>query len=183
MQCPYCAKTIPNDSTFCSECGVRIESVTEESPIIFDHAASTISNKKTGYFHLLKSKKVIIPIIACIALFLCLATLNEYGKANLKKELLRDWLNIITEDNGTIYKLVLEFSEDKFDYNFESAISWLDTTIATYDYKVVSPDKIVIAESGYEREITIKFNDEKSIMTVTPAITSTESSEDWYNLD
>lgn len=60
----------------------------------------------------------------------------------------------------------------------------MNTTVATYDYKVISGNKIKVLRYGDDWEtITIKFNDEKSVMTVSPALTSVDDSEIWVNID
>ena len=60
---------------------------------------------------------------------------------------------------------------------------WMDTTLFKGKYKVVSGKKVKIDSfgSGYQT-YTVKFNDEKSVMTIIPAVTSADSSEKWYNL-
>ena len=91
------------------------------------------------------------------------------GKSNLENHLLRDWSRVETGDSGTTYKVELDFSKDKIDYNFISSYAFLNSTITTFDYKIISPSKI-----------KIKFNDDKSSFTITSALTSTDSSETWY---
>ena len=73
----------------------------------------------------------------------------------------------------------LDFSKDKIEYNFISGYSWLNSTIADYDYKIISPSKIKIKGKTYK----IEFNEDKTMMTITPALTSADSSEDWFNVD
>lgn len=98
------------------------------------------------------------------------------GKSNLENHLLRDWSRVETGNSGTTYKVELDFSKDKIDYNFISSYAFLNSTITTFDYKIISPSKIKVKDKTYK----IKFNDDKSSFTITPALTSTDSSETWY---
>lgn len=59
-----------------------------------------------------------------------------------------------------------------------------DTTVATYDYKVISGNKMKVLRYGDDWEtITVEFNDEKTVMITSPALTSTDAREIWVHLD
>lgn len=70
------------------------------------------------------------------------------------------------------------------EYRLETGYAWMDTSLATYDYKVISGNKIKVLRYGDDWEtFSIEFNDEKTIMITTPALTSTDAREVWVNLD
>ena len=98
------------------------------------------------------------------------------GTTALKNELLRDWQRVESND-GTYYTLVLDFSTSDIDYNFKS--TYVNETIKTYTYTVIGSNKIMVNGNTY----TIKVNDAKTMMTITPALTSTDSSENWFNFN
>lgn len=69
-------------------------------------------------------------------------------------------------------------------YRLETGYRWMDTTLDTYDWKVVSGNKTKIKRSGNKyKTYTIKLNDDKDVLKISPAITSTDSSETWYHVD
>ncbi len=165
MYCKKCGAELPNDSTFCINCGGKLDNVANPTSI-------NVQNKTK------KNKKTIFSIVLVVAIICGIfVAYNEIGKANLKKNLKKEWSRI-----ESYITLVLDFDDDEIDYNFESGIAWLDSTIATYDYKVISSNKIKVKHKGYNYEttVTIEFNDDKTMMTMTPAITSTDSSENWF---
>jgi hypothetical protein len=49
------------------------------------------------------------------------------------------------------------------------------------DYKIITPNKIKVDSSG--KVYTLEFNKDKTMMTITPALTSIFDSECWYNLN
>ena len=112
-------------------------------------------------FTRLKSKKILFMIILIIVIII---SLIFYGKISLKKQLLRGW-----ERN---------FSDKSIDYNFDGGYL-VKSKIKTYNYNIVGYNKIKINNTTY----TITFNDEKNMMTITPALTSTDSYENWFNHD
>ena len=69
-------------------------------------------------------------------------------------------------------------------YRLETGYGWLDTTVFTEKYKVVSRNKIKVQMFGENWETyAIEFNDDKTVMTISPAMTSTDESENWYYID
>ena len=141
-----------------------------------EYAAPEAPKKKKGKVFL------IIGIIALALILLltvsCAAT-KLGGKSRLERMLLEDWSRV--ENDGDLYfELVLDFEEGYVDYLFESA--YLNDTIATLQYEVISGNEIRVPEHG-DRVYTITFNDDKSMMTITPALTSTEPFEYWFNFD
>lgn len=175
--CNKCGATITDDGTICPSCGAELKNQAGEYTTLANNKEEIIaSGTKTKA----KVSKGIIILIAIAAVFIiAFLVVNEMGKASLKKELLRDWLDV----DGSIIK-VLDFSENRVEYRLETGYSWLDTTVGKYDYKVVSKNKIKIKMFGNKYETyTIKINDDKNMITVTPAITSVDPKEYWFNLD
>lgn len=163
MYCSKCGNKIDKGSTFCGKCGKATNNETN-------------SNSKSSKLSILKRKQIIIPCIIVIIIALVYGIVFNIGKSNLSNELIRDWSRVETGDNGTLYKVELDFSKDKIDYNFISSYAFLNSTLTTFEYKVVSPSKIKIKDKTYK----IEFNEDKTMMTITPALTSTDDSEDWY---
>lgn len=134
----------------------------------------TDNNYKSSKLSILKRKQIIIPCIIVIIIVLVYSIVFNIGKSNLSNELIKDWSSVETGDSGTLYNVELEFSKDKIDYNFISSYAFLNNTFKTFEYKVVSPSKIK------DKTYKIEFNEDKTMMTITPALTSTDDSEDWY---
>lgn len=162
MYCNKCGNKIEKDSTFCGKCGKAIN--------------KDKSNNKIN-ISFIKNKLFVIPCILIIIAIVIYIVIFNIGKSSLSNNLLRDWTRVETGDNGSMYELELDFSIDKIEYNFISGYSWLNSTIADYEYKIVSPSKIKIKDKTYK----IEFNEDKTMMTITPALTSTDDSENWFN--
>lgn len=163
--CPNCGEVLPSDSSFCVKCGMKIED-NQQLKLKKENA-----KKKIG---------IIIGIVLLFVIVSC--AINTVRISNLKKELMRGWNNVEGE-NGAYILCILDVSEDKIKYRIETGYSWLDTTIGTYEYKPINGNKIKVKQYGEWRKITVKFNDEKNIMTLTPALTSVDDKEEWFNLD
>lgn len=163
MYCSKCGNKIDKGSTFCGKCGKPINNETN-------------NNSKGSKLSILKRKQIIIPFIIVIIIVLVYGIVFNIGKSNLSNELIKDWSRVETGDSGNLYKVELDFSKDKIDYNFISSYAFLNSTLTTFEYKVVSPSKIKIKDKTYK----IEFNEDKTMMTITPALTSTDDSEDWY---
>jgi len=170
--CPNCGEELLSDSAFCVKCGTKIE---ENQP-------TPESDSKISF--LAKHKKKIFSIVgAIVTVFLIVFVVNSIQASNLKKQLLRGWENVEGE-KGSYIICVLDFSDDEIEYRVETGYKWMDTTIATYDYKVVSGNKIKVNRFGNDWEtVEIKFNDDKTMMTVTPALTSVDDEEQWFHID
>lgn len=168
MYCRNCGNKIEDGSTFCGNCG------------------NPINNKKKKInISFFKKKIIIIPCIILLIFVLLFIMVFNIGKYNLSKSLIKDWSRIETGESGSIYELELDFSQDKIDYNFVSSYSFLNSTISTLEYKVISPSKIKVKykTNNTYKTYKITFNDDKSKMTITPALTSTDDSEDWFYHD
>lgn len=139
------------------------------------------SSKKKGN----KTAIIVIASIVVAVVFVSSIIGGVYhivGTNKLKKELLRDWTRV-EGSAGSYYTLELDFSEDRIEYNFDSGFAFLDSTLATYDYKVVSPNKIKVEYGLVEVEIKVEFDDDKEMMTFTPALTSPDKEENWFHFD
>lgn len=171
--CPKCGQRLPCDSAFCAKCGTKIEIDIQSNEEIVK-APSFFKNNK---------RKIGIGAIIIVGILLVLFITNTVQASNLKKELMHDWSTVEGKD-GSYILCILDFSENKIEYKLETGYAWMDTTVATYDYKVVSGNKIKVLRYGGDWEkFTIKFNDDKTIMTVKPALTSVDDEEQWFNFD
>lgn len=119
---------------------------------------------------------VVLTILIAIVGFVVPAVKEEEAKELLQDRLLYDWSRVESKDS-LYYNLVLDFSYSTITYDFES--TYYDSNLYTYTYEVVSGDQIKVDGSLY----TIEFNDDVTMMTITPALTSTDASENWFNLD
>lgn len=168
--CPNCGEKLPADSSFCVKCGTKI-----------DNAIPQVEHKPN--FFEKNKKKIIVGVIGIFSVLAILFIINSVQASNLKKELMRDWYKVEGEGSSSIL-CILDFSDNEVEYRLETGYAWMDTTIATYDYKVISGNKIKALRYGDDWEtFTIKFNDEKSVMTVSPALTGIEETEVWVNID
>lgn len=164
MYCSACGTALPDDSEFCTNCGAKILRAVP---------ASESEAKPRG------TKKNIAIIAACAVLVVGVwLIVNQARKANLREQLMRDWSRV-ENSNGTYYTLELDFSDDSIEYNFDSY--FIDRTIETYSYEVISGNRIRIDDR--DTLYTIEFNDDKTMMTITPAITSSDASENWFHHD
>lgn len=184
MFCLKCGEAISDDSKFCPKCGAAAGTGVNNEEQTVVYASQTEFGEMPAGREKGQTRKIIVIIVAAAAaLAAVLFIVNAVQASKLKKELLRDWMDISGDDGSYIMK-VLDFSDDEVEYRLETGYSWLDTTLGTYDYKVVSGNRVKIKRFGDDYEtFKIEFNDEKSMMTVTPAITSVDESENWFNLD
>ena len=169
MNCPRCGSVLSESNAFCPSCGEMIHSsyTTSGTPAT---TAKTDPNR---------TRKIVIIASVCVVLIASLWLLSIYtAKESLKKELMRDWSRV-ESGNGTYYTLELDFSEDEIEYNFDSF--YYDANIANCDYEVVSGNQIRV--NGGAELYTIEFNSDRTMMTITPALTSTASSEHWFHFE
>jgi hypothetical protein len=206
MFCEKCGTQLEDGKTVCPQCGFDAGSVKKHSEAAEGAAVGAAASEASKEEQktaaeatapagdavafgegvpvqvkkpLFKKLAFIIPV--CIVLVAAIAFCAYWfgGKAALKKQLLKDWYYADETSYGTSYMLELDFSDDSVEYNFVSV--YITQTIATLDYKVFAPNKK--SYGPYDRVITISFNSDKTMMTFTPAMTSTDSSEYWFNLD
>lgn len=185
MFCQKCGEAIPDDSEICPNCGVNLKSETEDQTVIYASQSSMDTleskndqDKKKAILKIPKLAQIgIAAIVVCLVIF---CGVTEMEKANLKKELSGEWKYVYEEK---IIK-VLDFSDGQVEYRLETGYSWLDTTVTQGNYKVVGKNKIKMNITGDKYETyTIQFNDDKDVLTVTPAITNSDQEEVWYSLD
>ncbi len=178
MFCFKCGEAIPDESTVCPKCGANLAQTGNEQTVVY---ASQItegpSEPETAKGNLLKI------LIAALAAVVCIIgivlVVRENGKANLKKDLVKTWYA-----SGESIIKVLDISDDEVEYRLETGYSWMDTTLGTYEWKVISKNKIEMKHSGGSSETyTVELNDDKDVLKISPAITSVDSSETWYYID
>ncbi len=178
MFCMRCGQAIPDNSEICPLCGADLERDDQQAVVYasqkeIESISSDNPNKKK------MSKNMLLILSGVAVLSVIIMVVFGIQKNNLKKELQKDWL----DTDGTILK-VLEFSDDEVEYRLETGYGWLDTTLFTEKYKVVSGNKIKVQIFGENWETyAIEFNDDKTVMTISPAMTSTDESENWYYID
>lgn len=171
--CPNCGEKLPSDSSFCVKCGTKIDGEIQ---------GVEQSSKAPSFFEKNK-KKIGLGVIAVVAVALIFFIVNAVQASNLKKELMRDWQTVEGED-GSYILCILDFSEDEIEYKLETGYAWMDMTVDTYDYKVISGNKIKVNMYGDDWEtVTVEFNEDKTMMTVSPALTSVDDEEQWFNFD
>lgn len=180
MYCSKCGTQLPEDSAFCTHCGFEISKETIET--LPNETLLKPQSKMTA-----KKKIIVIVAVCLIAILGIFFIINEIGKANLKKQLMRDWQSVEVE-GITYYTRELDFSDDEIEYNFDifyvddtMATYNYDDTIATYNYSVISRNKFKIDDE--DTIYTVEFSDDKIMMTVTPALTSADSFENWFHFD
>ena len=180
MFCLKCGELIPDESQVCPKCGEnpREEINQGQAAIVYatPEAGSTSANTSVGKKSI--SKKAWIVMGAMIAVAALVFIINSVQASNLKKILMKEWY----ASSDSIIQ-VLEFDDDEAEYRLETGYLWMDTTLFTEDYKVISGDTFKIQRFGDEWETyKVEFNDDKTIMTVSPAITSTDSTETWVDI-
>ena len=119
--CPNCGEKLPNDSAFCIKCGTKIEIETSKIEI------------KPNFFKQNK-KKITVGVIGIVSVLVILFAVNFVQASKLKNELMRDWYKVEGEGSSSIL-CILDFSDNEVEYRLETGYAWMDTTIATYDYK------------------------------------------------
>ena len=180
MFCRKCGAVLPEGTSACPACkeAVEVPDMPGQEPVQSSDYLEPESAPK-------RKKTLLIAICAvaaaCLVGVCILLGVQSAQKSKLHEELLRGWSRVEEGDSGTYFRLELDFGEDSVDYNFYSGIAWLDTTLATFDYKVVSGNKIKIID--YDKVFEIEFNEDRTCFQITPSLTDTKSSEFWYHFD
>jgi RNA polymerase subunit RPABC4/transcription elongation factor Spt4 len=179
MFCLKCGKAIPDGSEICPICGENLKKSSEEQAIVYASQTSAEISAQTVTKSKRKTIKVIIVIFILLGCILgIIFGILQHQKVQLKKDLMREWKAL----DGSII-LVLDIDEDKIEYRAETGYSWMDTTFSKYDWKVKNRNTIEIKRFGDEyEEFTVEFSDDKKSITITPAITSVDSLEVWYDI-
>lgn len=186
MFCIKCGEAISEGSTLCPKCGAILNNENEgnvnciASQISDNNLETKSDNDKADVGNKKKIKIVVFSILAVIAI---IYFYNYIQASALQKELLRDW-STIEGSNGVYIDRILDFSEDEIEYRVETGYAWMDTTIATLPYKVISGNKIKVnsIEDKWEK-ITVEFDEEKEMMILSPGITSMDDRELWFNFE
>lgn len=153
IECKECGKEISDKARKCPNCGMIIQ-----------HS---------------KNKKIIIIISIILLIVLIVIGYLHFEKQELKKMLLKDWERVEEGSYGSYYTLELDFSETTIEYNFNSTYSWLDTTLKKYNYKIINSHQLEIDNETYE----IEFNEDKTMMIMTPSLTDSNTKEYWFNIN
>lgn len=178
MFCMKCGEVIPDGSSVCPKCGADLIEKVEGQAIVYASQKETEAATEPKSIKKIP-KTILIGIAAVICVIVVAFIINGVNKANLKKELVKKWYDV----DGSIIK-VLDIDEDKIEYRLETGYSWLDTSLGTYEWKPISGNKIKIKRFNDKYETyTIELNDDKDVLKISPAITSTDSSETWYHID
>lgn len=183
IKCTGCAQESPRGSRFCKRCG---KNLSEENFVYGGNNGINPSKQNRN--------AIILILTVCVIVLAAVITTGvvwsrfrrerrmEERKEELKQALKRDW-EFIDGDEDSYIICILDFSDNEIEYRVETGFAWMDTTLATFDYKVVSGNKIKVKRYGNEEIFTIEFNDDKSMMTVRPALTSVDDVEYWFNFD
>lgn len=197
--CNNCGKEFFGSPQNCPECGSILEEQKNEpvpnanpSPYPYPYPQNNIDYAYQPPVQQAKSSKtwiiVVVAVVVAIAVVVtgAIFVYNYIEKENGKKELglllRRDWSRI-EESNGVYYTLELDFSESLIKYNFVDEIYGLyNETIATYKYEVISPDEILVKRTNSDAGTvySLRFNDDKTMMIMTPSLTDSEDKEYWY---
>ena len=119
-------------------------------------------------------KKIVVVVIVSVVAF---CSIFFVGKASTQKKLQQTWTRTSrTEYKITTLKSVLEIDENTITYSTESFLS--RKTVKTYLYKVISAGKVEIDGKIY----SVRFNSDNSMFTLSPALTSDEESENWFDI-
>lgn len=171
--CPNCGEKLPLDSAFCIKCGTKIEENLSSNNEVSEEKSFVKTHKK----------KIVLFFSVILGILVIAFIINSVQASVLKNELMRDW-QTVEGDDGSYILCILDFSDEEIEYRVETGFAWIDTTIATYEYKVQRGNKIKVKRFGDEWEtFEIEFNDEKTMMTVSPALTSADDYEFWFHLD
>lgn len=182
MFCSKCGKEIPDESKVCPNCNMVISNEMSSEFVVYASQKEPLQN--TEIKQKKKIPKRLIMILSISLSIIIIAVISfivvlEISKANLKKDLVRDWKAL----DESIIK-VLDISDDTIDYRLETGYAWMDTSVAKYDWKPVSGNQIEITRFGDHKEVfTVEFNKDKTTLTISPAITSSDKKETWYYID
>lgn len=113
-------------------------------------------------------------VMALAVMLVCVVVIYGGSYISFKRAFEDDWSRVESND-GSYYELKLEIEDGKIDYRFESWL--LDSTIASHQYIVIAPGKVVI-DNDWDDIINVEIEDDMMIME--PAITSIDSREYWF---
>lgn len=160
MICEKCGVILPDGLEYCTNCGALLDIEEEESR----------SLKPNKFF------KILFSII-----LIALVSFGAYKvTGHIRMNMFHD--NMICRwrrysEDGIVSEFNISESTIEYVVEYGSARK----TLAIFDYDVVSPDEIIVSDRF--EVYKVKFNKDKSKMTITPAITCNKSSEDWFYLE
>lgn len=103
------------------------------------------------------------------------ATVSSAEKEALIQKLKKSWTRT-DGANGYYTEHELFFSDTWFSHNYTSTLG--DSAGSNYDFEVISGNQI--REIYTDVTYTLTFNEAENVMTISPAISSTASSEQWF---
>ena len=126
---------------------------------------------------------IILGVIAGI-LVLALAAASVWffffrSRNPLRTELSRDWTQVGSY-SGVTYIIHLNFDADEMTCYYEMG----DYTeqIGTCGYQILDESRILLDDTSHT-VVTIRFNDNRNMMTLTPGCLQQTGSEEWFNFD
>ena len=172
MFCMKCGEAIPDGSEMCSKCGANLKEEVSDQAVVYVSQKNEATANKWRKF----PKKAVGIGAACLCAVAVLLAVGSMGKASLKKALVKEWCAL--EDS--IVK-VLDIEDDEIEYRLETNFAWLDTSLGTFDWEVVSRNEIKVNRSGEKYDtFMVELNDDQTVLKITPALTSVDDSETWY---
>lgn len=178
MFCLKCGEAIPDGSSVCPHCGANLVEEKEQA-IVYASQKESEAVGEQSKIRKKVPKGILVGIVAIVCVIAIVFIVNGINKANLKKTLVKEWYDV----DGSIIK-VLDIDDDEMEYRLETGYRWMDTSLGTYEWKPISSNKIKIKWFGDKYEtFTVELNDDKDVLKISPAITSTDSSETWYHID
>lgn len=180
MFCIKCGEAIPDGSSVCPKCGANLVEDSQDKAIVYasPKGESDISKMVVNKPKSKNSKLAVILAVCVLVIAVAVMAVMESEKSELKKSIIKDWY----DTDGTIIK-VLDIDSESVEYRLETGYSWMDTTLGKYNWKASSGNKIQVDLGTGYRTYTVEFNDDKTVMKISPALTSTDSSEMWYHID
>lgn len=125
----------------------------------------------------MKKRKTVFAVIISFIFILAATAAAVFliGKSNTKESIIKDWSRTeISELKITTVDYTLKVTEDKIIYGKKTLLS--EDTINTYSYEVTVPGKMTVEGREYE----VHINKDKTMLTISPGLTSGKDSENWY---
>jgi len=141
--------------------GARSSSIYPET--IKQASVYTTTSQERSYVN-----KIMIGVAIVVG---CIAVIYGTIYTNFIMQFEDEWSRVETVD-GYYYDLILDIHGGKIDYIFDSMM--VEDVIASYEYTVVAPGKVLINN----RTIEVEIKDD--MMIFTPALTSSDSKEYWF---
>lgn len=192
IKCPECGKEISDQATSCPNCGYPINNTKKEmaenpqsnsdDAEVQQMEVVSVANSSPELPKKKNTKRIILLIaaIACVCLVVFGFVRMQQGTA--AKNLLSDMEGCWYRPYENIAR-TLEISSDEIIVSAKSGFDSVDEQAETYYLDVKGKNGDTIYASAYDdayKEYTITFNDDKTEMTISPAILIDEESETWY---